>query len=155
MKLNTKVTPWLGYNSQAEEAAAFYVATIPESRHIRTVRNPASDAAMVVEFELGGLPIYALNAGQDWGFSPSFSLSVSCDSQDEIDRLWSALSEGGQEFQCGWLADRFGLSWQIVPARLSEWMRGAEPERAGRVMAALCAMTKLDVAALQTAYERK
>ncbi|MGE9296479.1 MAG: VOC family protein, partial [Puniceicoccales bacterium] len=91
MKLETKVTPWLGFNQQAEEAARFYTSIIPDSRIISVTKNPGTNDPLVVQFELGGLPVYALNAGQDWQFTTAFSFSVSCDDQEELDRLWAAL----------------------------------------------------------------
>lgn len=153
MKLKTKVTPWLGFNRQAEEAATFYTSLIPDSRILRVTRNPADDAVLVVAFELGGLPVYALNAGQDWPFTTAFSFSVGCDTQEEIDRLWAGLTEEGKEVQCGWLTDKYGLSWQIVPSQINEWIDGADPERSSRVLNAVWSMVKLDLPTLQAAYE--
>lgn len=153
MRIQQKITPFLSYNTQAVEAAAFYTSLIPDSRIVRTVMNPANGAALLVEFELAGLSMIALNVGQDWKFTEAFSLSVACDTQDEIDRLWAALTEGGKEIQCGWLVDRFGVSWQIVPANIAELVGDPDPQRSGRVMQALLSMIKLDMAALQAAYD--
>lgn len=154
MQVKPKVTPWLGFRDQAEEAAKFYSSVIPESRVLNVARNPATGSAMVVAFELGGLPVFALNTGQEWRFTEAFSLSVSCDTQEEIDRIWTALtSGGGKEVQCGWLVDRYGVSWQVVPSQIAVWMGDPDPVKSGRTMAALMQMTKLDIATLQAAYE--
>jgi predicted 3-demethylubiquinone-9 3-methyltransferase (glyoxalase superfamily) len=152
MAIKTTVTPWLGFNSEAEEAATFYVSVIAGSRLGRVARNPATGAAMVVEFELGGLPVCALNTGQDWKHTTAFSFSVACDTQEELDRVWAALVEGGRELQCAWLTDRFGVSWQIVPSRIGEWMSHPDPAVCGRVMGALMTMVKPDIAALERAF---
>ncbi|MDQ8184016.1 VOC family protein [Pelagicoccus sp. SDUM812002] len=152
MKLETKVTPWLGFNNKAEEAARFYTSIIPHSSIHSITKKPGTSDALVVKFELGGLPVYALNSGQDWKFSTAFSFSVGCDDQEELDHLWAALSEGGQEFECGWVTDKFGLSWQIVPARLSTYLDPSTPERATRVLHAVWGMVKLDIASLEAAY---
>ncbi|MDQ8201398.1 VOC family protein [Pelagicoccus sp. SDUM812003] len=153
MKLNTKVTPWLGFKNQAEEAAAFYTSLIPDSRVGKVRRNPANDEVLFVEFVLGGIPVCALNVGQDWEFTTAFSWSVACDTQEELDRIWNALCEGGKEVQCGWLEDRYGLSWQIVPAQLGQWMDDPDGERTSRVLNAVWSMVKLDIPTLQAAYE--
>tara|TARA_R100000027_G_scaffold13062_1_gene9325 strand:- start:1372 stop:1842 length:471 start_codon:yes stop_codon:yes gene_type:complete len=152
MKLETKVTPWLGFNHQAEEAARFYTSIIPDSRILSVTKNPGTEDPLVVQFELGGLPVYALNAGQDWKFTTAFSFSVSCDDQAELDRLWAALSEGGEEVECGWVTDRFGLSWQVVPAALPKYLDPATPERSARVLKAVWSMAKLDIATIEAAY---
>lgn len=152
MQITTKVTPWLGFKDQAEEAARFYTSIIPNSRIHSVTKNPGTGEPLVVQFELGGLPVSALNAGQDWKFTTAFSFSVACDDQAELDRLWSALSEGGAEMECGWVTDKFGLSWQIVPAVLPRYLDPATPERAARVLQAVWSMTKLDIAALEAAY---
>lgn len=153
MKIQPTVTPWLGFNSQAKEAADFYVSVVPDSKILSTVNNPASGNLLVVEFQLGGLPLFALNVGQDWKFTNAFSLSVACQTQDEIDRLWSALTDGGEEIQCGWLTDKFGLAWQIVPANIMEMWNEGDPVKTGRMLEALMGMVKLDKAALEAAFE--
>ncbi|MDP0490429.1 MAG: VOC family protein [Verrucomicrobiota bacterium JB023] len=152
MKLETKVTPWLGFNDQAEEAARYYTSIIPNSRILSITKNPGTDDPLVVQFELGGLPVSALNAGQDWRFTTAFSLSVSCDDQEELDRLWAALSKGGEEVECGWVTDKFGLSWQVVPAALPKFLDPTTPEKAARVLQAVWTMKKLDIAKLEAAY---
>ena len=151
MQISQKITPFLSFNNQAEEAANFYVSILPNSSVVKTVKNPATGAVMTVEFELSGMRFIALNVGQPWEFSHAFSLSVACETQEEIDRLWSRLSDGGKEVQCGWLVDKFGVSWQIVPANIGELMSNPDPARAGRVMQALIQMTKLDIATLEKA----
>ena len=153
MKLQQRVTPFLSFHSKADEAARFYVSIIPDSQILRTVVNPAGNEVMTVEFELAGLKVVALNAWQDWKFTNAFSFSVACDTQEEIDRLWTALTEGGQPIQCGWLTDKFGLSWQIVPANIGEMLADADASKSGRVMEALLNMVKLDIAALRAAYQ--
>ncbi len=151
MQINQKITPFLSFNSGAEEAANFYVSVLPDSKVVKTLKNPATGTVMTVEFELAGMRFIALNVGQPWEFSHAFSLSVACETQDEIDRLWSSLSDGGKEVQCGWLVDKFGVSWQIVPANIGELMSHPDPAKAGRVMQALFQMTKLDKAILEKA----
>lgn len=152
MKLETKVTPWLGFNNQAEEAARFYTSIIPDSKIHSITKNPGTDNPLVVAFELAGLPVYALNAGQDWEFTTAFSFSVSCEDQEELDQIWAALSEEGQEVQCGWVTDKYGLSWQVVPAKLPTYLDPSTPDRAARVLQAVWGMVKLDIATLEAAY---
>lgn len=156
MELKQKITPFLSFNREAEEAANFYVSILPDSKVLRSVKNPVTGTIMTVEFQLAGLNFIALNvgmSGQSWEFTDAISLAVSCDSQDEIDQLWTKLTEGGREIQCGWLKDRFGVSWQIVPRMLGELLGGSDPEKAQRVMNALLQMVKPDIAALQAAHD--
>lgn len=155
MRVQTRVTPWLGFRSEAEEAANFYTSIIPDSRIVKVMRNPASGASMVVEFELGGLQVFALNTGADWKFTEAFSFSVACDTQSEIDRVWAALTAGGKEIQCGWLADRYGLHWQVVPSQTGKWLSDPDTTKTGRMMAAMMQMVKLDIATLQAAFDGK
>jgi predicted 3-demethylubiquinone-9 3-methyltransferase (glyoxalase superfamily) len=151
-----KITTFLWFDDQAEEAANFYVSLFPDSRVLGVTRyseagpGPAGQA-MIVEFQLAGIQYLALNGGPIFEFTEAISLSVDCQSQAEIDLLWDKLSEGGSKGQCGWLKDSFGLSWQIVPSVLPKLM--SNPTRAGKVMQALMQMTKLDIAKLQAAYE--
>ena len=146
------ITPFLWFDSNAEEAAQFYVSLFPNSRVTHVSRygkagpGPAG-SAMVVGFELQGQRFTALNGGPTYKLTEAFSLLVECDDQQEIDRLWDALGAGGSYNVCGWLKDRFGLSWQINYAGLPEIMSGA-PGKAGRVMAAMMQMQKVDVQAL-------
>ncbi len=143
------ITPFLWFDSQAEEAATFYVSLFANSKIARVTTNPQSNTAMVVEFELGGRPYIAMNGGPRFKLNESFSLVVNCESQTEIDELWGKLSAGGEPSQCGWLKDRYGLSWQVVPAVLPELMNNSKS--AVKVMEALLQMTKLDIAKLQRA----
>jgi len=152
MKLTSKVTPWLGFNNQAEEAARFYTSIIPDSRIHSVTYKPGTEAPLVVQFQLGGLPVYALNTGQDWKFTTAFSFSVSCDDQEELDRLWEELSKDGEEMECGWVTDKYGLSWQVVPAALPKYLDPATPERAARVLNAVWSMVKIDIETLDAAY---
>lgn len=155
MRIQCKVTPWLGFKDQAEEAAKFYTSVIPDSRVVKLSRNPANGVVMVAEFELGGLPVFALNTGQDWKFTEAFSLSVACDTQEEIDRIWKALTTGGKEVQCGWLVDRYGVSWQVVPSQIGIWLNDPDTAKTGRMMSVMMGMVKLDIAALQAAFDGK
>ena len=145
-----KIATCLWFDSQAEEAARFYVSLLPQSRITGLTPGPQG-GVLVVEFELAGVPSLALNGGPHFHFSEAISLSVNCADQAEVDRLWEQLTQGGSESRCGWLKDRYGLSWQIVPAVLSQWL--ADPQRAGAVMQVLLTMTKIDIQRLQAAYE--
>ena len=156
----TRIRPCLWFDGQAEEAAAFYVSVIPDSaithRKIGPTDWPGGKAGevLLMEFTLGGQPCQALNGGPFTQFNEAVSLSVRCKDQAETDRVWSGLLEGGgEEMQCGWLKDRYGLRWQVVPAEFEDMMRDDDPARAQRVMDAMVEMVKLDVAALRAAYE--
>lgn len=146
-----KITPFLWFDNQAEEAAKFYVSLFKDSQINRVAPGPGG-AAMVVEFELAGQPLIALNGGPHFQFNEAISMSVDCADQAEIDRLWENLSAGGSQGQCGWLKDKFGLSWQIVPACLPEMLSDSDPGKPGQVMEALMQMTKLDIAEFKAAY---
>ncbi|MCW5940741.1 MAG: VOC family protein [Fimbriimonadaceae bacterium] len=152
------ITTFLTYNDQAEEAVNLYVSLFPNSRVVRVVRcgeqgpGPVG-SVLVVNFELLGQPYVALNGGPSFSFSEGVSLSVACETQEEIDRYWDALAEGGEVQACGWLKDRFGLSWQINPTCLMEMLRDLESEAGKRAMAAMMSMVKFDIAALQRAYD--
>ena len=153
-----KITPFLWYSSEAEEAATFYASVFPDSRVNRVTAMPSESpsgppgSVKVVEFVLFGQPFVAMSAGPLDPFNHAVSFVVNCEDQAEIDRYWNALLEGGTAEQCGWLKDRFGLSWQIVPTVLGEMM--AEPDRgkAKRASDAMMKMVKIDVAALQAAF---
>lgn len=153
-----RIKPFLWYASEAEEAAAFYAATFPDSRVTRVtampVESPSGPAGSVkvVEFELFGQPFVAMSAGPLDPFNHAVSFSVSCNDQAELDRYWNALLDGGEPEECGWLKDRYGLRWQIVPAVLDEMM--ADPDRgaAARAANAMMKMVKLDIATLQAAH---
>ena len=147
-----KITPFLWFDGQAEAAAELYVSLFPDSRIIRSSpleAGPAEGAA-IVSFVLAGQGFTALDGGPVFQFSPAISFVINCDSQAEIDRFWEGLSEGGEKEQCGWLRDRFGVSWQVVPVQL-EALLEANPEG---VMSALMEMGKIDLAALESAARR-
>ncbi|CAE6766074.1 VOC family protein [Paraburkholderia haematera] len=148
-----KITPFLWYIEQAEEAAAFYANIFPDSRVIRVTPVPSAGSTRIVEFVLFGQPFIAMSAGGADPFNHSVSLMVNCGDQEELDRYWNALLEGGGSPEaCGWLKDRFGVSWQIIPTDQIEMMADPDPSKAGRVADAMLKMVKLDVAALKAAY---
>lgn len=152
MTKGQKVTTCFWFDSEAEAAAKLYASLFDDSRITATSRQP-DGRALVVVLELAGTTFQLLNGGPVFALSEACSLSVACDSQAEIDRLWTALiAGGGTESQCGWLKDRFGLSWQIVPRSLADMMTDPDPARVARVVAAFMPMKKLDLAALETAY---
>ena len=141
----------LWFATEAEEAASHYVSIFPNSRIVNVLR--AGDAAIAVDFELDGRPFLALNGRRERGFTDATSFVVPCASQAEVDRYWDALSRGGAEGQCGWLTDRFGVPWQVVPEEMPALLGGPDPEKAGRAMQAMLGMRKLDVAALRRARD--
>jgi predicted 3-demethylubiquinone-9 3-methyltransferase (glyoxalase superfamily) len=146
-----KITPFLWFDNQAEDAARFYVSLFPGSKILGTTPGP-DGKPLVVEFQLAGQRLVALNGGPHYRLTEAFSLSIDCPSQAEVDELWEKLSAGGGSTnRCGWLKDRFGLSWQVVPTILPELLHNPDREIAGRVMQAMLKMTKLDIAALQAA----
>jgi len=147
-----KIRTCLWFDGNAEEAATFYVSVFKDSSVTGVTPGPTG-AALVVEFRLAGVEFLTLNGGPQFRFNEAVSLSVDCESQEELDGLWEKLSAGGSPGQCGWLKDRYGLSWQIVPAVLPKLLSGADPGRAKRVMEALMGMTKLDIRALQAAAD--
>lgn len=155
-----RITPFLWFDGQAEEAVKHYVATFPNSRILGTTRYDEAGAqasgqpkgmVMTVHFELDGQEFTALNGGPLYKFTEAISFMVNCDTQAEVDHYWARLSEGGQEVQCGWLKDRFGLSWQVVPTMMMELLRSTDPEKAKRAFAAMLKMKKLDIATLERA----
>ncbi len=154
-----KIIPHLWFADKAEEAARFYVSLLPNSSIDSVTTMPADSpsgpagAVQIVEFTLMGEPFLALNAGPLDPFNHAVSFVIPCETQDEVDRLWDALSEGGTVERCGWLKDRYGLSWQIVPVALTDMMRDRDPVRGRRVAEAMMGMVKLDIAGLQRAYE--
>lgn len=152
------INPCLWFDGRAEEAAEFYVSVFPDSRILKVARygeaGPGeAGSAMTVSFELRGERFVALNGGPEFSFTEAISFQVSCADQAEVDRYWERLADGGQESQCAWLQDRFGVSWQIVPDRLTELLADPDPERSQRVMRAMLAMRKIDIAALERAAE--
>jgi predicted 3-demethylubiquinone-9 3-methyltransferase (glyoxalase superfamily) len=157
-----RITPFLWFDEEAEAAAHYYVSIFDHSRILATTRYDAQTAnaarrppgtVMTVAFELDGAGFTALNGGPVFPFTPAMSLVVNCRTQEDVDRYWNALAQGGDPAaqQCGWLKDRFGLSWQVVPAQLAEWLACADPAKVQRVMQAILAMKKLDVAVLAEA----
>jgi predicted 3-demethylubiquinone-9 3-methyltransferase (glyoxalase superfamily) len=153
-----KIVPHLWYSDKAEEAVKFYVSLLPNSRidsvtpiATDTPSGPAGSVA-VIEFTLAGQPFMAINAGPFDSFNHAISFLINCDDQAEIDRLWDALSEGGKTEQCGWLKDRYGVSWQIVPSQFGKMMKDKDRARAKRVADAMLKMVKFDIAALEKAY---
>jgi predicted 3-demethylubiquinone-9 3-methyltransferase (glyoxalase superfamily) len=157
-----KITPFLWFDSQAEEAARFYTTIFKNARIDRISRygdaghethGRAAGSVMTVAFELEGLRFVALNGGPHFKFSEAVSFQVTCDTQDEIDYFWSKLTAGGQESACGWLKDKYGLSWQVVPAILPHLLTSGDTAKSERTMAALMRMKKFDIAALQRAHD--
>lgn len=152
-----KITPFLWFDREAEEAARFYCSIFQNSK-IGTIARYGEagpgpkGSVMTIAFELDGQPFTALNGGPHFKFSEAISFVVNCKDQAEVDELWDKLSEGGEKSRCGWLKDRYGLSWQIVPTALMELMSDPDPERSRRVMQAMLQMTKIDIAKLKAAH---
>ena len=156
----SKISPCLWFDGQAEEAAALYTSLFPNSRIERVNRSPGETPSgpegmvLTVDFTLDGEPFIALNGGPDFQFNEAVSFSIDCEDQAEVDRYWDALiADGGEPSVCGWLKDRFGVSWQVVPKVLPEYLRAHDREAAKRALDAMLKMTKLDVATLREAYE--
>ena len=154
-----KIVPCLWFDGDAEDAAAFYVTLLPDSRIDRVVRSPADNPSMkkggvlLVDFTLAGQQYTGLNGGPQYQFNEAVSFQVMCDDQAEVDRLWSAIEgNGGQPVACSWIKDRWGLSWQIVPRVMLEMLASEDTAAAGRAMKAMMDMVKLDVAELERAY---
>lgn len=156
--MKQKISTCLWFENQAEEAAKFYTSVFDDSRILDVSRygeggpGPAGQA-ITVEFEIEGRRFLALNGGTAANFTEAVSFVVDCADQEEVDRYWNALTDGGAESQCGWLKDRYGLSWQIVPSVLGSLLVGADPEGSQRAMQAMLGMRKLDIAQLQNAYD--
>jgi predicted 3-demethylubiquinone-9 3-methyltransferase (glyoxalase superfamily) len=153
-----RITPCLWFDTEAEDAAEFYTSVFPNSRivhvsHYGSAGPRPEGMVMEVEFELDGRSFLALNGGPDFRFTEAISLQADCKDQAEVDRLWETLSEGGEEGPCGWLKDRYGVSWQIVPSRMYELIADPDPERAQRAVAAMLQMGKLDIAELERAAD--
>src|SRR6266545_2307243 len=138
------ITPFLWFDTQAEQAAKFYVSVFKNSRSVMTVL-----------FELDGQQFIALNGGPQFKFTEALSLSVSCETQEEVDRFWEKLSAGGEEGPCGWLKDKYGLSWQVNPTILGKMLSDPDPKKSRRVMEAMLKMKKIDIAALKQAYAQR
>ena len=149
-----KITPFLWFDDQAEEAMRFYVSIFRNSK-VLSVQPGPNGKAMSVTFELEGQAFMALNGGPEFKFTEAISLFVSCTTQEEVDELWAKLTaDGGEESRCGWLKDKYGLSWQIIPTALMEMLGDPDPEKAGRAMEAMLTMSKIDIKALQGARDR-
>jgi predicted 3-demethylubiquinone-9 3-methyltransferase (glyoxalase superfamily) len=157
-----KITPFLWFDDKAEEAANFYVSLFKNSKIGDTARYDEAGAkaagrpkgsVMVIEFELEGQKFVALNGGPHFKFTEAVSFVVNCERQEEVDNFWDKLSEGGEESQCGWLKDKYGLSWQVVPTVLTEMLKDKDSEKSQRVMKAMLQMKKIDIPTLKQAYE--
>ena len=149
-----KITTCLWFDTQAEEAAKFYVSLFDDAEVTNVQRldgTPSGDNVALVFFRLAGQEYMAINGGPQFPFTEAISLHVSCKDQEEVDRLWAALIDGGEEGQCGWLKDRFGLSWQVIPERMGELLSDPDPERSQRAMQAMLQMQKIDLKAMEDA----
>ena len=155
----SKIAPCLWFATEAEDAASFYVSLVPDSRIDHVQRNPvdapggAAGSVLVVQFTLGGDRFLALNGGMAFEYTHAISFQIDCADQAEVDHLWDGLSAGGSVEQCGWLKDRYGVSWQIVPRILAELLGDPDPAKSGRVMQAMLGMVKIDIAGLRRAYD--
>jgi predicted 3-demethylubiquinone-9 3-methyltransferase (glyoxalase superfamily) len=163
-KITQRITPFLWFDDQAEEAAKFYTSLFKNSKIGDIVRYDEEAAkptgrppgsVMVVDFQLAGQKFVALNGGPAFNFTEAISFVVNCDTQEEVDYYWSKLSAGGEESRCGWLKDKFGLSWQIVPTLLTEMLKDKDAAKAKRVMYAMLQMDKIDIPTLKKAYDQK
>lgn len=152
MTVRPKITPFLWFDDRAEEAMHFYVS-IFDNAEVLDVSRYGDGKVISVTFELEGQKFMGLNGGPHFNFTPAVSFFVDCATQEEVDRLWDALTAGGEPGQCGWLKDKFGLSWQIIPKALGELLSDPDPAKSGRVLQAMLQMTKIDVAGLQAAYD--
>ena len=155
-----KITPFLWFDDKAEEAMNFYVSIFKNSKRGRISRYGEAGpgpkgTVMVATFQLEGQEFIALNGGPHFKFTEAVSFVVNCETQDEVDAFWEKLSEGGSKSQCGWLKDKYGLSWQIVPTALGELMSDPDPEKSKRVMTAMLQMKKLDISGLKRAYDQR
>jgi predicted 3-demethylubiquinone-9 3-methyltransferase (glyoxalase superfamily) len=154
-----KITPFLWFDSQAEEAMNFYVSIFKNSKVGRITRYSAAGpgpqgTVMSATFQLDGQEFFALNGGPHFTFTPAISFFVNCETQEEVDELWEKLATGGKKDRCGWLQDKYGLSWQIIPSALGQMLQDKDPEKAKRVMQAMLQMEKIDIARLQQAYDQ-
>ncbi len=154
-----KITPFLWFDGEAEEAMNFYVSVFKNSKVVRVSRYGAAGpgpkgTVMSATFQLDGQDFFALNGGPQFTFSPAISFFVNCETQQEVDELWEKLSEGGEKSKCGWLKDKYGLSWQIIPSVLGRLLQDKDVEKANRVMKAMLQMDKIDIKRLQQAYDR-
>ncbi len=150
-----KITPYLWFENQAEEAMNYYVSIFKNSKVLSVNRAGAEGPVISVTFQLDGQEFFALNGGPQFKFTEAVSFFVNCETQQEVDELWEKLTEGGEEGRCGWLKDKYGLSWQIIPSILGKLMQDKDPEKAQRVVKAMLQMNKIDIKALQQAYDRQ
>jgi len=156
--MQQRLTPNLWFDTEAEEAAAFYISVFENSRIVYVTHYPEgapgpAGTVMTVEFELDGQRFVGINGGPQFTFSEAVSFQINCETQDEVDYYWERLSDGGEEGPCGWLKDRYGLSWQVVPSGMEELFTDPDPARAQRAMQAMLGMGKLDIAALRSAAD--
>jgi len=154
-----KITPFLWFDGKAEEAMNFYISVFKNSKVVRVSRSGEGGpgpkgTVMSASFQLQGQDFFALNGGPQFTFTPAISLFVNCETQQEVDELWEKLSEGGKKERCGWLKDKYGLSWQIVPSVLGKLLGDKDPSKANRVMMAMLQMDKIDIERLQQAYDQ-
>jgi predicted 3-demethylubiquinone-9 3-methyltransferase (glyoxalase superfamily) len=154
-----KITPFLWFDNQAEEAVNFYISIFKNSKIVSVTRygevGPGpKGSVMTVTFQLDGQSFMALNGGPHFTFSPAISFVVNCETQEEVDELWEKLSEGGEKVECGWLKDKYGVSWQIVPTVLGEMLNDPDPVKSQRVIQAVLKMKKIDIEGLKKAYEQ-
>jgi predicted 3-demethylubiquinone-9 3-methyltransferase (glyoxalase superfamily) len=155
-----KITPFLWFDNQGEEAMNFYVSIFKNSKILNVRRygeaGPGPEGSVMTgTFQLEGQELMALNAGPEFKFTEAISFFVNCETQQEVDELWEKLTEGGEESMCGWLKDKYGLSWQIVPNALGEMLSDPDPEKSGRVMQAMLQMKKIDIQGLRKAYDQQ
>ena len=155
-----KIVPFLWFNDQAEEAVNFYVSLFPNSKVTSMSRHGDAGpgpkgSVMSATFQLDGQEFHALNGGPHYTFTPAISMFINCESQQEVDTLWEKLSAGGRKDRCGWLQDRYGLSWQVIPKALGEMLRDKDPQKSKRVMQAMLQMDKIDIAELKQAYHHE
>jgi predicted 3-demethylubiquinone-9 3-methyltransferase (glyoxalase superfamily) len=154
-----KINPFLWFNDQAEDAAKFYVSLFANSKILNVARYGEAGpgpkgTAMSVTFELAGQKFMALNGGPHFKFSEAISFFINCETQREVDELWEKLSAGGEKSRCGWLKDKYGLSWQVIPTALGEMLQDKDPKKSQRVMQAMLQMDKIDIAVLKQAYDQ-
>ena len=152
-----KITPFLWFDGKAEEAASFYASIFKNSKILSVARygdaGPGPKGVMTARFQLEGQEFVALNGGPQFEFTEAISFLVNCETQEEVDELWEKLSQGGAKSRCGWLKDKFGVSWQIVPTALGTMLQDKDPEKSQRVMKAMLQMDKLDIERLRQAYD--
>lgn len=147
-----KITPFLWFNSQALEAANFYVSLFPDSKIVSIMPGQSEETASGVHFELVGQGFMAINGGPQFSFTPAISFFITCETQEEIDHYWEKLSEGGQKKSCGWLEDKYGVSWQVIPQRLGEMLTSSDKEKTARAMQAMLQMDKIEIVRLEAAF---